>query len=233
MVTWAGTGPTRKQGTFFYFPLHPYIHLHPSTSPLHPPTSIYIPLRPSTSIYIPLYPPTSIYIIYSSFYIPSTYSYILLHPPTSIYIPLHPPTSIYIHLHPSTSDLHPPTSIYIPLRPRTSMWSLYILLHQSTPLTGRTKKNVTVLEFFNDRLFKFSGVVPDIVRCLVSILHTLEMRKFRKLYKLYEYMPTLDVFVSGGRNDMMTFYSAIKTRIHCPSFATLVLIFRRLVTKWH
>ena len=101
--------------------LLPPTPLHPSTSPLHPPTSIYIPLRPSTSIYIPLYHPTSIYIIYSSFYIPSTYSYILLHPPTPIYIPLHPPTSIYIHLHPSTSDLHPPTSIYIPLRPRTSM----------------------------------------------------------------------------------------------------------------
>ena len=42
--------------------------------------------------------------------------------------------------------------------------------------TGRPKKKVTVLEaahshVFNDRLFKFSGVVPDITRfCYMTLL---------------------------------------------------------------
>ena len=32
---------------------------------------------------------------------------------------------------------------------------------------------------------------------------------------------------------MMIFYSTIKTHIHCPYFASLVLTYRLLVIKWH
>ena len=32
---------------------------------------------------------------------------------------------------------------------------------------------------------------------------------------------------------MVTFYSTIKIHIHCPSFATLVLMFKLFVTRWH
>ena len=71
--------------------------------------------------------------------------------------------------------------------------------------TGVPKK-VTVLEaahnVFYDRLFKFTGVVPDITRFChmtlffisLSCILSKKMLTFKKLYKLYEYMPTLVVF---------------------------------------
>ena len=143
MVTWAGTGPTRKQGTFFYFPLHPYIHLHPLYILLHPSISPYVLVHPFTSLYILPHPYTSsIHPSISRLHTPTSY-YIHLHPSTSLYIRLHPSTSIFIHLHPIYILPHPSTSLYALVHPCDPSTSSYTNLH---PLQGVPKR---MLRFWN------------------------------------------------------------------------------------
>ena len=110
--------------------------------------------------------------------------------------------------------------------------TIYLVFVNSSkwlPNTGRIKKRLPfwkrliIMWVFSSNFQELSLTLPNFVTCLyfqcpMSGLYLAyygwKIFKFRKLYKLHEYMPTFSCFLF--LSDMMMFYSTIKTHIHCP-----------------